>query len=83
MTERTALPEWTPFCGSGPAPAARGRLQAALYWGVDDETGAVLAPPAGPESEAAAAAERTAPDPNDPTDAGLAAALVRAADRRG
>ncbi|XP_043210658.1 coiled-coil and C2 domain-containing protein 2A-like [Amphibalanus amphitrite] len=73
VTERTALPEWTAFSAAGSGPAARGRLQAALYWGVDEETGSVLAPPADPTAEGAAAAELAAPDPNDPADASLTA----------
>ena len=77
MTGRTALPEWTTFSSSGAGEPVRGRLQAALYWGVDEETGALLAPPADPAAEAAAAAaEMTAPDPNDPADTSLTTADV-------
>ena len=80
MTARTALPDWTSFTSSGGGEPVRGRLQSALFWGVDEETGAVLAPPAdgvnGPLA-GDAPVEMAAPDPNDPADISLTGNVVR------
>lgn len=78
MTWRTARPEWVPFSTSadtsatiGPEPT-RGRLEAALCWGLDEESGAVLAPPAD-SADASDAELLPQSDPNDPSDLNLTA----------